>query len=400
MRVFADMTASKSPVSRFATTPPLGLYVHIPWCVRKCPYCDFNSHATQGDIPEAGYVDALLTDLESQLPAIWGRTVESVFIGGGTPSLFSAPALERLLTGVRSRLRMRPDAEITLEANPGTAEAARFADYRAAGVNRLSIGVQSLDDAGLRALGRIHDANAALAAVAMAQQAGFENINLDMMFGLPQQSCHEALSDLARLLDLEPAHISYYQLPLEPNTAFHHRPPPLPQDDDLAAMQEQGAALLARAGYRQYEVSAYAKDNRRCRHNLNYWKFGDYLGIGAGAHGKLTDAAGNRVVRRHNRRHPNDYLRDPAVPAGEKVLSAQDLRFEFMLNGLRLVEGIDRALFSERTGLSEDWLLEPLRRARSAGLLDDDETTIRPSELGRRFLNDLMAMFLPEEDCP
>ncbi|HHI76505.1 MAG TPA: radical SAM family heme chaperone HemW, partial [Gammaproteobacteria bacterium] len=294
-------------------TIPLGLYIHIPWCVRKCPYCDFNSHRAPQALPEADYVDALLRDLAVQAERVAGRTLETVFIGGGTPSLFSGRAIGELLAGAARLLPLAPDAEITLEANPGTAEAGRFADYRAAGVNRLSIGVQSLDDASLRALGRIHDQTQALAAVDMARRAGFDNLNLDLMYGLPRQTPEAALADLEALIGLGPEHLSWYQLTLEPNTLFHHDPPPLPDDDALGEMMDAGLARLSAAGFVQYEISAHARPGRQARHNLNYWRFGDYLGIGAGAHAKLTGADG--TVRRYARpRHPRDYLADPVAP--------------------------------------------------------------------------------------
>ena len=372
--------------------PPLGLYVHIPWCLRKCPYCDFNSHAVSGEVPEAEYVDALLADLDVQAPRVAGRAVETVFIGGGTPSLFSGAAIGRLLEGIAARLDLTDAAEITLEANPGTAEAARFADYRAAGVNRLSIGVQSLDDQRLRALGRVHDAAEARQAVGWARAAGFDNLNLDLMYGLPGQDLQAALADLDAVLALAPEHLSWYQLTLEPNTLFHARPPALPDGDTVGDIMEAGLALLAGAGFRQYEVSAHARPGRTARHNRNYWTFGDYLGIGAGAHGKLSAPDGQ--VRRYSRpRHPRDYLAAPAAPGSERILSANELPLEFLMNALRLHSGVPATLFRERTGLSLAVIETPLAQARARGLLEDDPAVLRPTALGRRFLDDLLLLF-------
>ena len=372
-------------------TSPLGLYIHIPWCVRKCPYCDFNSHRAPQTLPEADYVDALLRDLAVQAERVAGRTLETVFIGGGTPSLFSGRAIGELLAGAARLLPLAPDAEITLEANPGTAEAGRFADYRAAGVNRLSIGVQSLDDASLRALGRIHDQTQALAAVDMARRAGFDNLNLDLMYGLPRQTPEAALADLEALIGLGPEHLSWYQLTLEPNTLFHHDPPPLPDDDTLGEMMEAGLERLSGAGFVQYEVSAHARPGRQARHNLNYWRFGDYLGIGAGAHAKLTAADG--TVRRYARpRHPRDYLADPVAPGSERRLSPEELPIEFFLNALRLSEGVPAALFEARTGLPLAVVADRLAEARARGLLAPDPERLRPTPLGQRFLNDLLAV--------
>lgn len=383
----------------FTAPPPLALYLHLPWCARKCPYCDFNSHPVRDEPPWARYVDALLADLEHELPRVWGRRVGTVFLGGGTPSLLPAAELARLLDGVRARLPLAPGAEITLEANPGTVEAGRFAAFRAAGVNRLSIGVQSFDDGMLGALGRIHDAAQARAAVAAARAAGFDNVNLDLMFGLPGQDRAGALRDLDAALALAPEHLSWYQLTIEPHTAFAASPPPdLPDEDALAAMHEAGLERLAQAGYGQYEVSAFARDGHQCRHNRNYWEFGDYLGLGAGAHGKLTDAATGTVVRRRRVRHPGDYLAaagTAAAVAGEETVAARDLVFEFMLNALRLAAGFPAALFEERTGLPLDAARPALEQARARGWLDMDGEWIRPTATGRRFLDDLTALFLP-----
>ena len=380
-------------MSSILSLPPLALYIHVPWCVRKCPYCDFNSHELREGLPEALYVDALLADLERELPLVWGRSVVSLFIGGGTPSLLSGEGLERLLSGIRARLPLLPEAELTLEANPGTVEAGRFRDYRAAGVNRLSLGVQSLDDRKLEALGRIHRRSEVFRAVEEARSAGFDNLNLDLMFGLPGQSPEGGLADLGEAITLEPTHLSWYQLTIEPNTAFHHAPPVLPKDELLWTLQERGVERLAAAGFGQYEVSAYAREGWRCRHNLNYWEFGDYLGIGAGAHGKITLPADGKVVRRWKNRHPNAYLAGER-PAGERALAEEELPGEFMMNALRLVEGFEEALFAERTGLGLEVIAEPLAEAESKELLIREGGGIRPTERGRAFLNDLIALFL------
>jgi putative oxygen-independent coproporphyrinogen III oxidase len=383
----------------FTALPPLALYIHFPWCVRKCPYCDFNSHAVRGEVPEEEYIDALLTDLEQDLPRVWGRPVRSVFLGGGTPSLFSPEAIERLLAGVRARLVLLPEAEITLEANPGTVETERFSGYRAAGVNRLSIGIQSFQPEQLKKLGRIHGRDEALAAAQAARAAGFDNFNLDLMFGLPQQTPDEALADLRTALALNPTHLSVYQLTLEPNTLFHAHPPELPDDDVLAAMQDTLQTELAGAGFAQYEVSAYARAGRRCWHNLNYWQFGDYLGIGAGAHAKITHAAG--ITRLWKVKQPREFLATvgtPGVLGGEQSLSKEDVAFEFMLNALRLTEGFPAALFTERAGLPLAALAPSLAQASARGLIEHGDATIRTTPLGRRFLNDLIAVFLPERE--
>ena len=382
---------------RFTALPPLALYVHIPWCVRKCPYCDFNSHEARGEAPEAAYVDALLADLEFALPAVWGRKVTTVFIGGGTPSLFSAAAIDRLLAGVRARLPLVPDAEITMEANPGTFERERFSGYRDAGINRLSLGIQSFDDRHLAALGRIHDSGEARAA-AEAAIAIFGNVNLDLMYALPRQSPDEARRDATIATALAPAHLSAYHLTLEPNTLFHRYPPPIPDDDAAAAIEEAVHATIVEAGYEQYETSAFARAGRQCRHNRNYWEFGDYLGIGAGAHSKLS--LRDRVFRQMRWKQPKQYLDEVAKGApvqDESTVTRRDIGFEFMLNALRLVDGVPSTSFAERTGyplaIVEREIAEAVRR----GLLDADPTTIRPTPLGRRFLNDLQALFLQDE---
>jgi oxygen-independent coproporphyrinogen-3 oxidase len=375
---------------------PLALYIHIPWCAKKCPYCDFNSHAVKTAIPEAEYVEALLRDLDFELrEALEQRPLVSIFFGGGTPSLFSAAAIARILDGVAKRLAFAPGIEVTLEANPGTAEAQRFADYRAAGVNRLSMGVQSLDDAKLKSLGRIHGAAEARAAVAMARNAGFANFNLDLMFALPQQTLAEAEHDLAQLIALAPTHISYYHLTLEPNTAFHRAPPPLPDDDTAYAMLEAGQARLAAAGYAQYETSAYAQPGAQSAHNRNYWTFGDYLGIGAGAHGKRT--LDGCVERRARHRHPKTYLDTAGSRAGlqeQRKVAGDELAFEYCLNALRLHEGFAVADFEARTGLAFAVLEPKLAPARQKGLIVLEAGRVTPTPLGRDHLNALLRELL------
>ncbi|SDA72691.1 oxygen-independent coproporphyrinogen-3 oxidase [Pseudomonas sp. NFPP33] len=374
--------------------PPLALYIHIPWCVRKCPYCDFNSHAAGPTLPEEEYVDALLADLDADLQHVHGRPLTSIFFGGGTPSLFSDRALGRLLEGVERRVAFAPDIEITLEANPGTFEQAKFKGYRALGINRLSIGVQSFQQAKLKALGRIHDGDEAIRAADMARAAGFDNFNLDLMHGLPQQSIEDALFDLRTAIAQAPTHLSWYQLTMEPNTVFWSQPPELPEDDLLWDIQEAGQALLAAEGYAQYEVSAYAQPGTQARHNLNYWTFGDFLGIGAGAHAKLSTPAG-RIQRTWKTRLPKDYL-DPAkaFQAGDRLLEADELPFEFLMNVLRLTEGAPAELFSQRTGLPLQQLEQARREAERQGLLQADETRLVATAKGQLFLNDLLQQFL------
>ncbi len=377
--------------------PPLGVYVHLPWCLRKCPYCDFNSHEVRGEVDEARYLDALAADLEQALPGVWGRTVQSIFIGGGTPSLFSPRSIDRLLTLLRTCLRVAPDAEITLEANPGAADHARFAGFASAGVNRLSIGVQSFDDRALAAIGRIHDGADALRAIdAASRHVG--NVNLDLMFGLPTQSIASCEADLKRAIEMEAPHLSFYQMTIEPQTAFAKRPPPLPDDDTTAHMQALVEDRLASAGYDRYEVSAYARPGRRCRHNLNYWRFGDYLGLGAGAHGKLSLPDG--IVREQRWRQPARYMQAAlaadAVESRHRVVAAE-LPFEFMLNALRLREGVEAGLFAATTGLGVEVIADRLSRLASDGLLEADPLRLRATELGWRFLSDLQAQFLPDD---
>ncbi|MFQ5642508.1 MAG: radical SAM family heme chaperone HemW [Thiogranum sp.] len=385
---------------QFTAPPPLSLYIHFPWCVHKCPYCDFNSHAIRGEAPEAAYVEALLRDLEQTLPAVWGRTVQTVFMGGGTPSVFSPQSIDRLLSGVRARLPLGPDAEITLEANPGTLEQEKFTGYREAGVNRLSIGVQSLNDTHLKTLERIHDAAEATRAAAAARQAGFDDFNLDLMFGLPGQNIAQCRDDLTAAIGLQPTHLSWYQLTLEPNTRFYAHPPPLPDNDSLWDMQEQGHSLLAAHGYTQYEVSAFARSGRRCRHNLNYWRFGDYIGIGAGAHGKITDGGRGIITRYRKQRHPQAWLESAGSEqciAGQHVLTEAEAIFEFALNRLRLRQGFDLADFEAVCGLQRSHLLPPLQRAADDGLLLLEDNRVQHTRQGWRFMNNLLERFLPEE---
>jgi len=374
--------------------PPLSLYIHIPWCVRKCPYCDFNSHESRNPIPEQAYVDTLIADLEQATPNIWGRKVRSIFFGGGTPSLFSAEAIDRILSNVRALVPLEYDAEITLEANPGTFEAERFAGFKAAGVNRLSLGIQSFHEPHLKALGRIHDSAEARHAATHAIEI-FGNVNLDLMYALPGQTLQEALADIQQAIDLGPTHISAYHLTLEPNTPFYHKPPELPDDDTSAEMQEAIEQLLARHGYEHYETSAFGKKNRRCRHNLNYWLFGDYLGIGAGAHSKLSFH--DRIIRQSRIKQPNAYMK--ALPDNRHIdsehsLKVEDLSFEFMMNALRLTEGFDPELFSRMTGQPLAKLLPTIRQAQQKGLLEVTPDYIKPTLLGQRFLNELLQMFL------
>jgi len=374
----------------------------MPWCVKKCPYCDFNSHGVKGEPPPyAEYVHVLLADLDADLrdfgSAALGRPVHSIFFGGGTPSLFAPELIDRFLDGVRERLPLADAAEITLETNPGTVEHGRFDGYLAAGVNRLSFGIQSFDDDKLRRLGRIHSASEAEAAVKSAQDAGYANINLDLMYALPQQTLEGAQADVMRAIALQPTHISHYQLTLEPNTAFAANPPPLPDDDHAWAMQEACEQQLAAAGYGQYEISAYAQANRRCVHNLNYWRFGDYLGIGAGAHGKLTRTDEGTVHRRWKTRHPKAYLAavgDAGRIGGDGPVAVDELPFEYMLNALRLIDGVPLADFSERTGIPMERIASALASARERGWLIENTERLQTTALGQRFLNDVISSFL------
>lgn len=384
-----------NPAARLKAPPPLALYVHFPWCVKKCPYCDFNSHAVRdAGIPETAYVDALLQDLESVLPQVWGRRIISIFIGGGTPSLISPRELDRLLTGIRTLLPLDPQAEITLEANPGTVEAGRFAEFHDAGITRVSLGIQSFDDAQLERLGRIHDSSQARGAIELAARH-FDTWNIDLMYALPQQTLAQAQQDLAHAISYAPPHLSCYHLTLEPNTLFHRAPPALPDEDASADMQDMIEAQLAAAGYGHYETSAFARPGHRCQHNLNYWRFGDYIGIGAGAHGKLTSHEGVRREMRH--KHPNAYLE--AASSGNFIqesnwVAATDLPFEFMMNALRLLDGVPLQQLELTTGLPLSRIEAAISEAQTRGLLVIDTPQMRPTERGRRFLNDLLEIFL------
>ncbi|WP_372824151.1 radical SAM family heme chaperone HemW [Polaromonas sp.] len=379
---------------RLSALPSLSLYVHLPWCLKKCPYCDFNSHESKGALPEQRYLDALMADLEASLPLVWGRTVHSIFIGGGTPSLFSPQAIDRLIGDIRARLRLEPDCEITLEANPGTFEKDRFKAFRSAGVTRLSVGVQSFDDAHLQALGRVHDRAQAIAAVEEAAQA-FDTFNLDIMYALPGQTLVNLEQDMRQALAFDPPHISIYHLTVEPNTFFAKHPPTLPEDDDAYAMLDRITELTAAAGMDRYEVSAYAQSGHRCAHNLNYWQFGDYLGLGAGAHSKLSFA--HRVVRQVRFRDPALYM-DKALAgtpvAQDNEVARADLPFEFMLNALRLREGFKLQDFSEKTGLPLSAIEAGLDEAERKGLITRNFASVKPTERGFDFLNDLQTLFL------
>jgi oxygen-independent coproporphyrinogen-3 oxidase len=374
---------------------PVTLYVHLPWCVQKCPYCDFNSHALKNNLPEDLYVHALLDELHLQHHLLQQRPLTSIFFGGGTPSLFSGKAIGQILEGVSKLASFSPEIEITLEANPGTIDHAHFQDYRIAGVNRLSIGVQSLDDQKLKVLGRIHDTNQVHEAIATAKRVGFDNFNLDIMYGLPEQTLAQALSDIRIALAFEPTHFSWYQLTLEPNTLFYRAPPPLPHDDLLWEMQLAGQAEISSAGFQQYEVSAYSLPDKMCKHNVNYWEFGDYLGIGAGAHSKITNLATQQIFRYAQVKHPKDYLTPEKRRAFQAYpISEKDVVFEFMLNTLRLKKGVRVVDFTQRTGLSIQ-IIEPLLKiAKQKDWLIKDEYRMTTTELGERYLNDVVGLFL------
>ncbi len=380
----------------FTALPPLSLYIHLPWCEKKCPYCDFNSHAVHDELPEKDYIDALLADLAQELPQVWGRKIDSVFIGGGTPSLFSVQAIRTLLAGVRALGNPRPGIEITMEANPGSAERDKFAGFREAGVNRLSIGVQSFNDPQLRALGRVHNSAQAIGAVEAARHAGFESLNLDLMFGLPNQSIGDARADIEQAIALQPQHVSHYQLTLEPNTRFYRHPPELPDHDTSWVIQQKTQAALSAAGYQQYEVSAFARRGFRCSHNLNYWQFGDYLGIGAGAHGKVTDPASGAIGRYSKCRHPADYLRLAGTGSrivNRRTVALKETAIEFMMNAMRLKKGVAAHLFLAHTGLPLNHFQGALELAQKAGLLHWDYQNLRPTEKGFLFLDDLLSIF-------
>lgn len=397
--------AGEITASGLVTPPPLSLYIHIPWCVKKCPYCDFNSHESRQEIPETQYVASLISDLEQSVPKIWGRKVRSVFFGGGTPSLFSPDSIDKILSALRMLTPLEYGAEITLEANPGTVDSAHFTGYRDAGVNRVSLGIQSFDDRYLKALGRIHDQAQAFKAAELAL-ATFDAVNLDVMYALPNQSLPDALADAQRACSLNPSHLSFYHLTLEPNTPFHRTPPSLPDDDTSATMQEAIEDMLKAEGYEHYETSGFAKKGQRCKHNLNYWQFGDYLGIGAGAHSKLSYY--DKITREIRHKHPNRYLEkagSPAFSSGsesnpfidrEWAIGQDELGFEFMMNALRLTEGFDAELFQQRTGLKLDAVETALHKAYRLGLVERNVETIKPTLRGQRYLNELLQLFLPE----
>ncbi|WP_221896139.1 radical SAM family heme chaperone HemW [Bathymodiolus japonicus methanotrophic gill symbiont] len=376
--------------------PPLSLYIHFPWCIQKCPYCDFNSHAVKGDLPEVHYIDALLNDLDQDIAEFHeARPIQSIFMGGGTPSLFSANQLDRLLTAMQQYLVFADDIEITLEANPGTFESDKFTDYRAIGINRLSIGIQSFNDAHLKRLGRVHSADEAIHAVAIARQAGFDNFNLDLMFGLPESEEHDSLHDVQQAIELQPAHISFYQLTLEPNTYFHKYPPVLPGDDAIFNQQLACQKLLAEHGYQQYEISAYAKKGKQCRHNLNYWSFGDYLGIGAGAHGKITRSLPNNIVRTSKPKQPEQYLRQIKDDRLCQEIKQGDLPLEFIMNHLRLKQGFSLATYMQRTGLPAQSLQPALTNClQQELLLEHQQHYYQCSEKGWHFLDNILENFL------
>ncbi|MGD9593018.1 MAG: radical SAM family heme chaperone HemW [Candidatus Berkiella sp.] len=384
-------------MTNFTQTIPLSLYIHLPWCIKKCPYCDFNSHTLHQTLPENAYIDALLLNLEQHLPQIWGRRIISIFIGGGTPSLFSSVALDKLLQGIRARTHLISEAEITIEANPGASDMVRFKEYKEIGINRISLGIQSFNDKHLKLLGRIHGKDEALQAIDYVKQAQFDNFNLDLMFGLPEQTRDEGLNDLAQAIKANPSHLSWYELTLEPNTPFYLQPPPLPKEDEILSLQAQGQALLAKHGYAQYEVSAYSK-NKMCVHNLNYWEFGDYLAIGAGSHGKITDVNKQTISRFAHFRHPKQYMDiSQGFVQTNTTISQDNLAFEFMLNALRLKNGVDADLFTQRTGLDLGVIAPQLQIAYQKGWIGPFEKRICTSSLGYQFLNDVVGLFLTSE---
>ena len=384
----------------FTVPPPLSLYIHFPWCVQKCPYCDFNSHELKKELDEKKYIDALINDLEQELPLFWGRSISSIFMGGGTPSLFSPESIDQLISALRARLTFAPDIEITMEANPGTVELGKFKEFSSAGINRLSIGIQSFNDDKLEKLGRIHGRKEAIRAAELAHDAGFNSFNLDLMYGLPDQSLTQAVDDIETAIALEPKHLSHYQLTIEPNTFFHHQPPSTPDDDKLWEMQEACQTTIAKHGYEQYEISAYAKDGYQCQHNLNYWQFGDYLGIGAGAHGKLTNAPEQKINRSWKTKQPQDYLDKAASEkriAGEKILTRDDAAFEFMMNTLRLNNGFETELFQQHVGLPISVVEKALKEAEEKNWISWDLKRIKPTNTGRQYLNNLLELFMPAE---
>lgn len=383
----------------FSIPPPLALYIHFPWCVQKCPYCDFNSHELKSNLDEKKYIDALISDLEQELPLFWGRSISSIFMGGGTPSLFSPESIDRLISALRARLTFAPDIEITMEANPGTVELGKFNEFNHAGINRLSIGIQSFNDEKLKRLGRIHGRKEAIRAAELAHDAGFNSFNLDLMYGLPNQSLAQAVEDIETAIALEPKHLSHYQLTIEPNTFFHHHPPTVPDDDKLWEMQEHCQTSIAKHDYAQYEISAYSKKGYQCQHNLNYWQFGDYLGVGAGAHGKLTNAPEQKITRSWKVKQPQDYL-DKAISdkriSGEKILTSNDAAFEFMMNALRLNDGFETEIFQHHVGLPISSVEKALKQAEEKNLIHWELKRIRPTETGRQYLNTLLELFMPD----
>lgn len=381
----------------FSAPPPLSLYIHFPWCVQKCPYCDFNSHEVKSSIDESAYITALMNDLQQEIPQTWGRPVRSIFMGGGTPSLFSPESIDRLLSELRAMLNLSPNIEVTLEANPGTSDFEKFSEFRSAGINRLSVGIQSFENEKLQKLGRIHDRKQAIRAAEHAHNAGFKNFNLDLMFALPGQTLQQAIEDINTAIDLEPTHISYYQLTIEPNTYFHKHPPVVPDDELAWEMQTQGIEKLSIANYLQYEISAYSQPGFQCQHNLNYWQFGDYLGIGAGAHEKITIAPEQKILRQWKTRHPRDYLENNMTEkriAGSNFLTADDASFEFMMNALRLNEGFGINLFQQHTGLPIDRVENTLLQAEEKDWLKRDENNVKTTALGRQYLNELLQLFM------
>ena len=385
----------------FTDNPPLSLYIHIPWCVKKCPYCDFNSHAVKGEIDEQAYLEALTLDLQQDLPLIWGRRINSIFIGGGTPSLLSPEFYEQLFSNIRSLILIQPGAEITLEANPGTAEASRFLGYFQSGINRISLGVQSFDDQQLQSLGRIHNSSQVFKAYDMAINAGFKRINLDLMYGLPQQSVEQGLHDLQQAINLKPQHISWYQLTLEPNTVFYANPPQIPEEDSLETLMNLGLERLQQNDYHRYEVSAFCQSGEESRHNLNYWQFGDYLGIGAGAHSKITYALKQQILRRHKFKQPRSYMDNSrAYLAAETEIETQEIPLEFMLNALRLIKGVPVDLFAKHSGLPANRLDKVIRNAQKKGLMENWPTRIQTTALGLNYLNDTLSYFFSEEFEP
>ncbi|MDX1810642.1 MAG: radical SAM family heme chaperone HemW [Gammaproteobacteria bacterium] len=385
----------------FTELPPLSLYIHFPWCIQKCPYCDFNSHKSEQTLPEKEYINALLADLENDLPLVWGRKINTIFMGGGTPSLFSPESMEELLNGIRARMPVSPFAEITMEANPGTLDNEKIPGFQQAGINRISLGVQSFNDQHLKLLGRIHDAEKAYNAIELAKKSGFEKINIDLMFGLPEQTLEQAQNDITTAVALGTDHISYYELTLEPNTAFYHKPPCLPDDENIWDIFQQGLNILQSANFQRYEISAYALDKHQCKHNLNYWQFGDYLGIGAGAHAKITDAHQQSVTRYTKTRNPRDYLQglqSRNFISSQKILDNEHLLFEFLLNALRMTKGFELSLFEKTTGLQQEALLNNLSHAFDSDLLiyDENQNIVMPTNKGLNFLNNILEPLLPQ----